>query len=109
MSSSSSDIARPRDTSVDQQQRYGASAYIDKSEYDAYKQSTVNSTSAANRGGAYSNYSVDNNNRYVQDVVDDEYTPPTTITHDQSNGQSQHMKSSSTTSYSGLLVTFVHH
>ncbi|CAF0862136.1 unnamed protein product [Adineta ricciae] len=101
MSSSNSEVARPRDTSTDQQQRHGASAYIDKSEYDAYKQSTVNSTSAANFGGAYSNYSVDNNNRYVQDVVDDECTPPTT--HDQSNGQSQHMKSTSTTSYSGLI------
>ena len=106
MSSSNSEVGRPRDTSTDQQQRYGASAYIDKSEYDAYKQSTVNSTSATNLGGAYSNYSVDNNNRYVQDVVDDECTP--TTTYDQSNGQPQHMKSTSTTSYSGSKTTFVH-
>jgi hypothetical protein len=101
MSSSNSDVSRARDTSVDQAQRHGASAYIDQSEYDAYKQPSNNSTSAANRG-AYSNYPTDNNkNRYVQDVVDDDFTP-TTINEYSTGQQQSYAKNSSTTSYSGL-------
>jgi hypothetical protein len=105
--SSSSDVPppRPRDNSSDQQQRHGASAYIDQSEYDTYKQSTVNSAShttkqdGANRG-AYSNYTTDNNkNRYVQDTPDDDY--PTPLTNEYSTGQ-HYPKNSSTTSYTGL-------
>ncbi|CAF4281319.1 unnamed protein product, partial [Adineta steineri] len=108
MSSSNSEVPRPRDTSVDQTQRHGASAYIDQSEYDVYKQPTINSTSGGNRGGVYSNYPADNNNknRYVQDVIDDDddYTP--TVTKDYSTGQQQqqqYTKNSSTTAHSGLL------
>ena len=69
---------RSRDSSSDQPQRYGASAYIDQSEYDSYKQSTINSSSqlsktdGANRGAYYS--SENTKNRYVQDQIDDDYT-----------------------------------
>jgi hypothetical protein len=102
--------SRARDSSADQQARYGASAYIDQSEYDSYKQPTINSSSqitkhdGGNRG-AYSNYSTDNNkNRYIQDTTDDDYT--TTVTNDYSTAQQQqqqyYTKNSSTTSYSGL-------
>ncbi|CAF1503477.1 unnamed protein product [Adineta steineri] len=108
MSSSNSEVPRPRDTSVDQTQRHGASAYIDQSEYDVYKQPTINSTSGGNRGGGvYSNYPVDDNNknRYVQDVIDDDdYTPK--VTNDYSTGQQQqqqYTKNSSTTAHSGLI------
>ncbi len=101
--------ARLRDNSADQQQRYGASAYIDQSEYDAYKQSTMNSSSqlskhdGANRG-AYSNYPSENNkNRYVQDPIDDDYTT-TATNNDYPSGQQQYYtKTSSTPSYTGLL------
>jgi len=103
MSSSNVDIQPPppppqppksRDNSTDQQQRYGASAYIDQSEYDAYKQSSsqINKNDGGNRG-AYSNYSTDNNNRYVEDIDDDNDYPST----------QHYTKNSSTTSYSGLL------
>jgi hypothetical protein len=103
MSSSNVDIQPPppppksRDNSTDQQQRYGASAYIDQSEYDAYKQSSsqISKNDGGNRG-AYSNYSTDNN-RYVQDAIDDDYN-----NNDYSNAQ-HYTKNSSTTSYSGLL------
>jgi hypothetical protein len=101
MSSSNIDVRPPpvppksRDNSTEQQQRYGASAYIDQSEYDAYKQSSsqINKNDGGNRG-AYSNYSTDNNNRYVEDIDDDDDYPST---------QHYTTKNSSTTSYSGLI------
>jgi len=101
MSSSNIDVRPPpvppksRDNSTEQQQqRYGASAYIDQSEYDAYKQSSsqINKNDGGNRG-AYSNYSTDNNNRYVEDIDDDNDYPST----------QHYTKNSSTTSYSGLI------
>jgi hypothetical protein len=111
MSSSNIDVPQPksRDNSADQQQRYGASAYIDQSEYDSYKQSTITKHDGGGNRGAYSNYPTDNNNnnnnrnRYVQDTTDDDYT--TTVTNsDYSSGQPYYnTKNSSTTSYSGLL------
>ncbi|CAF1245014.1 unnamed protein product [Rotaria sordida] len=111
MSSSNSDVPPPprsRDNSIDQQQqRYGASAYIDQSEYDAYKQPTINSSSqiikndGGNRG-IYSNYTTEHKNRYVEDTRDDDY-PTTVTTNDYSTGQQQFSKNPSTTSYSGLL------
>lgn len=94
---------RSRDTSVDQQ-RYGASAYIDQSEYDSYKQSTVNPSSqiAKQDRPSYSNYSTETNNHnqkktYVQDDVDDDDDVNYT------NNQQHYTKNSSTTSYSNLL------
>ena len=104
---------RSRDNSIDhQQQRYGASAYIDESEYDVYKQSTMNSSSqiikhdGAQNRGIYSNYATDHNkNRYVQDMRDDDYTP--TNTNDYPTGQQPYMKVSSTTSYSGLYMNLL--
>ena len=113
--------ARTRDNSVDPptQPRHGASAYIDQSEYDAYRQPTTNSSppltkpDGANRG-VYSNYPMENSKtRYVQDAIDDDY--PTTVTNsDYSSSQQQqqqqqqqqpqhYTKNPSTTSYSSLL------
>ncbi|CAF3276958.1 unnamed protein product [Rotaria socialis] len=109
VSSSNTDAPAPRsrDSSVDQQQRYGASAYMDQSEYDAYRQPTTNSSSqmikndGANRG-VYSNYATDHNkNRYVDDAKDEDYS--TTVTNDYSTGQPSYNKNTSTNSYSGLL------
>lgn len=98
MSSSNSDVSQVRDNSVDQAQRYGASAYIDQSEYDTYQQPTLNSTSGANRG-TYANYPIDSidKNRYVQDVIDDDYSTE----QQQQQQQQNYPKNSSTTSYAG--------
>ena len=97
-----------RDTSVDQQQqqRYGASAYIDQSEYDVYKPPPATTTTTkqdgANRGG-YSNYSQTNTNDYNktrhlynQDANDGDDDDDDVLT------KPQYTKPS-TTSYPGLL------
>ena len=115
MPNSNTDVPpqRSRDNPIDhQQQRYGASAYIDQSEYDVYKQSTMNSSSQmikhdgiGNRG-IHSNYATDHNkNRNVQDMRDDDYTP--TDTNDYPTGQQSYTKASSTTSYSGLYMNLL--
>ena len=103
-SSSNSEVSRPRDASLDQSQRYGASAYIDQSEYDVYKQPTIKSTPGGTRAGAYSNHPTDNKNRYVQDVIDDDVDDDSiaTVANEHSTGQQQYTKHSSTTSHAGL-------
>ncbi|CAF3650776.1 unnamed protein product [Adineta steineri] len=96
--------ARSRDNSADPQQRYGASAYIDQSEYNSYKQppppTTTTKQDVINRG-AYANYSQSNTNEttkprqiYKQDSAENIY----------SNGQQQQQDyTKPTVSYGGLL------
>jgi hypothetical protein len=104
---------KSRDTSVDhqQQQRYGASAYIDQSEYNSYKQPTSVTKQVVDNGTAYSNYTQSYTNDYNktrqvhnQDTIDDDY----------SNDQQSYTKPSSTAypgifersnSYNGLQAT----
>ncbi|CAF2479680.1 unnamed protein product [Rotaria sp. Silwood2] len=98
--------SKPRENSVDQQQqqqRYGASAYIDQSEYDSYKQPTIITKQDEATRGAYSNYTQKNTNDYDktrqvynQDKIDDDYS------NEQQQQQQQYTKPSSTT-YPGLL------
>ncbi len=80
--------SKSRENSADPQQRYGASAYIDQSEYDSYKQPIKQQEIA------YSNYP-QNDNQKTRQVYnqDDDYS---------TNQQQQYMKPSSTL-YPGYL------
>ncbi|UJR35938.1 hypothetical protein I4U23_028679 [Adineta vaga] len=98
------DIQQPksRDPSTDPPQRYGASAYIDQTEYDTYKQPPPPPPAKqdAPTRGTYSNHPQSNTNEnnktrqlYKQDTTDNN-----TFT----NGQQEYSKSN--TSYPGLLA-----
>ncbi|CAF1442852.1 unnamed protein product [Rotaria magnacalcarata] len=100
---------KSRENSVDPpKQRYGgASAYIDQSEYDSFKQPTIISKQDEPTRGAYSNYTqtnatdnINNNNNnktrpvYTQDKTDNDYSTE--------QQQQQYVKPSST-AYPGLI------
>lgn len=94
---------RSRESSVDPpQQRYGASAYIDQSEYDVYKQPTATATATKSDGanrGVYVTYAAEqqrNRPSYTQDPVDDDYETTNTP-----NEYTTFTKGASGTSYSG--------
>lgn len=89
---------KSREPSADVQQRYGASAYMGQSEYDAYKQPTNMPRQVASNEPTYSNYpsTTNNENRKPREVhyqTDD---------HSNNQQQQQYTKPSST-SYPGLL------
>lgn len=110
-SNSEAPAPRSRDNSVDPPQRYGASAYMDQSEYDAYKQPTMNSspqvvTNDGGNRGAYATYMADHNkNRYIDDARDDDYS--TTVNNEYLTGQQSYSKTTSTNSYSGLSSALI--
>lgn len=100
--------SKQRDNTTDQQ-RHGASAYIDQSEYDSYKQPTVIKKQDEPTRGTYSNYpqtTTNENNKtrpvYNQDKNEDDYVTEHTQQQPQYPQQQQYTKPSSTV-YPGLL------
>ena len=89
---------KPRDNSADRQPRQGASAYMNQSEYDDYKQTATVPRQTVSSETTYSHYpstTTANENKKTREVhyQTDEYP----------NNQQQQYAKPSSTSYPGLL------